>query len=219
MAIGPGSVALVTSVVPAPRDQIPWWGVTDGEGPTFMPNPWDVAFFNGNPLPGKWTVQGEPTLAVDKKKHAGVDGAAITVQGYIPGPISVDGLIWTRDQWEFFQVFAPDIWRKPTKKAKLAQLAVTIEHPGLATWGIAKFVVIGVSPPMDGPIRQSKTIKIKGLEYVALDGKTRTMTAKSAPIAPLDTHFQAKNSAGGKPPSETDTGVHGAAVDHRGGSD
>jgi hypothetical protein len=213
------ALAKLPSQLPAPKDQIPWWGTTAGEGPTFMPNPWDVAWFNGNALPGKWSVQGLPTLAVDKKKHQGVDGAAITVQGYVPGPIEIEGLIWTRDQWEFFQVFAPGIWRKPLKKAKLATLAVTIEHPGLALWGISKFVVIGVSPPTDGPIKQSKIIKIKGLEYVATDAVTRTKTA-SAPIVPLAAPLQpSKNSSLNKPPSETDTGVHGAKVDNRGGSD
>lgn len=218
MAIPASAFAATNNLIPAPAE-IDWWGVTDGEGPTFMPNPWDQAFFNGNPLPGKWTVQGLPTLAVDKKKHAGVDGAAITVQGYVPGPIEIEGLIWTRAQWNIFQVHAPNIWRKPTKKAKLSTLAVTIDHPGLALWGIAKFVVIGVSPPTDGPIKQSKLIKIKGLEYIALDGVTRTKTA-SAPIVPLATPLRPeKNSSLNRPPSATDTGVHGAAIDHRGGSD
>lgn len=218
MAIPASAFAATNNLIPVPAE-IPWWGVTDGEGPTFLPNPWDVAFFNGDPLPGKWTVQGMPTLAVDKKKHAGVDGAAITVQGYVPGPVEIEGLIWTRRQWEFFQVHAPEIWRKPSKKAKLAQPAVTIEHPGLATWGISKFVVIGVSPPMDGPVRQSKTIKIKGLEYVALDGVTRTMTANRVNVDQTPEHVLSRNSEDGKPPSETDTGVHGAAIDHRGGTD
>lgn len=195
-------------------------GTLGGEGPTFSRNPWDTVYFNGVQLPGIWKVQGLPTLAVDKKKHAGVDGAAITVQGYIPGPVELEGLLTTFDQWDFFQQIATQIWRKPTKKAKLSDLAVTVDHPALLLWGITKVVVIGVSPPMDGPIRQSKTVKIKCLEYVALDGTTRTKTAASAARAEqTPEHIFSKNDSGNLPPSETDAGIHGAAVDHRGGEE
>jgi hypothetical protein len=193
---------------------IDFWGPANGfSGQPFLSNPWDVVFFNGDPLPGKWSVQGLPTLAVDRKKHAGVDGAAITVNGYIPGPVELEGLLWTPDQWEFFQAKAPDIWRKPTKKAKLSDLAVTIDHPALALWGITKVVVVGVSPPSDGPIKFSKIVKIKCLEYVALDKTTRTKTAQTATRVEQTPQHVFRPA-----PDETDAGIHGAAPDTIGGA-
>jgi hypothetical protein len=198
---------------------IPFWGPSGGDfGPTFMTNEWDVAWFNGQPLPGKWSVSGFPTLAVDKKKHAGVDGASITVQGYVPGPVELEGLIWTDEQWQFFQALTPDIWRKPTKKALLATLAVDVTHHGLTTWGISKFVVVGVAPPVDGPVKFSKVFKIKGIEYVPLDATTRTQTAQGGPIVPLAAPLVPDvNSSLNRPPDETDTSIHGEAPDNRGG--
>lgn len=210
----------------SPPPQIIFWAPTPdinggGEGETFMSNPWDFAVFNGTKLPGIWKCHGLPTLAIDKKRHSGTDGIAITANGYVPGPVEMEGMLWTSRQWGFFQTIAPQIWRRPAKTANSkfpVALAATIEHPGLALWGISKFVVVGVSPPEAGPIKQSMIIKIKGIEFVGLDGKKRTQTAGD--VVPLASPLQpAKGSSLNRPPSETDAGIHGAAIDHRGGED
>lgn len=199
---------------------IPFWSEQDGEGPIFASNvnPWDTVYLGGFPLPGVWKVTGIPTLAVDRKKSKGVDGALITVNGYIPGPIELDGLLWTADQWDAFQDLSPDIWRKPNRKSKLKDLAMRISHPSLDLWGISQCVVVGVQPPAPGPIPQSRTIKIKAIEYVPLEPTNQTKTAKPRENTPLDQHWRADaKNAGNKPPSETDTGPTGAAVERRGG--
>jgi hypothetical protein len=227
MALVPGLVvnsaifAEANGSFTAPEQIVYWSPNAPGTGPTFAPNPWDKCYFNGQSLPGVWKVRGLPTLAIDKKKHAGTDGLAITSNGYIPGPVEIEGLIWTPQQWGLMQTFAPQIWRRPTKDAGRnfpVALAARIEHPALALWGISKFVVVGVSPPEPGPIRQSMSIKIKGIEFVPIDTVTRTKTA-GAPTVPLAQPLQPQpGTASARPPSETDGGIHGAAPDTIGGA-
>jgi hypothetical protein len=180
----------------------------NGSGPLYSANPWDIVFIGGNPIPGRCKVHGLPTLAFDKKKKGGVDGATITVNGYIPGPIEIEVVIWTQDQWDTFQALAGAIWRKPNKKTKAADLAVTVDHPAFQLWGINAVVVVGVSVPEDGPIPQSKLIKIKCVEYVPTTNTSRTKTAK-APVILEDQRQPASASLGADPPSVTDLGPDG----------
>jgi hypothetical protein len=180
----------------------------NGSGPLYSDNPWDVVFIGGNPIPGICKVHGLPTLAFDKKKKGGVDGATITVNGYIPGPIEIEVILWTQDQWDTFQALAGQIWRKPNKKTKAADLAVTIDHPAFALWGINAVVIVGVSVPENGPIPQSKLIKIKCVEYVPTTNTNRTKTAK-APV-PVKKDSRTSGVANGlEAPSETDLGPNG----------
>jgi len=106
------------------------------EGAVFAPNPWDQVSLAGHLLPGVCSAKGLPTLAVDKKKAGGVDGATITVQGYLPGPIEIESLIWTPGQWAEWQTIIAAIWRKPAKKSKVSDLAISVYTPGLDWLGI-----------------------------------------------------------------------------------
>ena len=181
----------------------------NGTGPTFMSNPWDIVFINGTGLPGVCKVHGTPTLSFDKKKHGGSDGAIITVNGYIPGPIDIEILLWTQAQWEFFLAMAPTIWTKPAKKIAAAKVAVTVGHPAFATWGITQVVIIGVSVPENGPVPQSKLIKIKCVEYVPIAGNKSKTVTKAAPQVKEDPRTSGANNGLGDPPSKTDIGPRG----------
>lgn len=183
---------------------------TNGTGPTFADNPWDLVYISGEPVPGICKVHGLPTLAFDKKKSGGTSGAVITINGYIPGPIEIEVILWTKEQWSFFQIIAAKIWTKPAKKTSAAKLAVSIAHPGLDLWGINAVVVLGVGVPERGPIPQSISIKIKCVEFVPLSGDKRSQTVKH--IAPVreDSRTSAANNGYGPPPSETDSGPRGA---------
>jgi hypothetical protein len=200
---------------------ITWWdGVSDaaasagnpaqlfggGEGPLYAENPWELVTLNGQKLPGLCTVEGLPTLKIDQKKKGGADSVTFTATGYLPGPINVECMIWTLAQWQLFQTVAGLIWRKPNKKAKASDLAITIEHPGLTLWGISQVIVSGVSTPEDGPIKQSKIIRIRCLEYVPPGRGDKTKTAKSTSFA-RDPGIPTLN----KPtkPSDTPPGPHG----------
>lgn len=221
LALNSAQVAAANGTFTAPSQIVFWSPNAPGTGPTFLSNPWDFAVFNHSQLPGFWKVHGLPTLAIDKKKHAGTDGLAITANGYIPGPVEIEGLLWTPDQWANMQAIAPSIWRRPTKDAGHkfpVALAATIEHPALALWGISKFVVVGVSPPEPGSIRQSMMIKIKGIEFVPLDKTTRTKTAGN-PVPLAQQLRPTPGTAPAAPPDQTDAGIHGAAPNTVGGAE
>lgn len=199
---------------------LPFWDPVPqvATGLTFAQDPWDIVILGGSYLPGICRVDGLPTLAVDKKKAGGVDGATITVNGYLPGPIDIVCTMWTGPQWDHFQVISPRIWRKPNKgKTKASELAISVSHPALDLWGISSVVVLGVSVPQDGPIVGSKVVKIKCIEFVPVTGQ-RTQTAKgvrvNVQIAPeLDPSRNHKPD----PPSKTDMKFSGPPKEKRGG--
>jgi hypothetical protein len=201
--------------------EIPFWdpNPNTAEGPTYALDVWDTAFVGGVQLPGVCSVKGTPTLAFDKKKAGGVDGATITINGYLPGAVDLECLIWTAAQWAVMEEIAPKLWRKPNKKTSIKELALSISHPGFALWGISAAVVLGVSVPERGSIDGSKVIKFKCVEYVPTEAKSKTKTAKAAGVVPLAPQLNqpAANEAG-PPPHKTDIHPGGPPVSHVGGT-
>jgi hypothetical protein len=227
MAFASGFAANIQAANPPPSP-IDFWdpngGAVDragnpilyGEGPTFSDNPWDLIFLNGDPCPGICSVKAEPTIHFDKKKPGGVDGLTITTQGYIPGPVQVQIMLWTAEQWEFFQAIANKIWIKPKRGGQVK--AIDISHPATDLWQIKSIVVEGVSVPEDGPVPQSKIVRIKAVEFLPPE-KTRTATVKQAGKVAVDKHVdRAKNAQGTKSPGESETGPTGAKKDTTPGS-
>lgn len=195
-----------------------WLQNTDGiEGLTRAENPWDIVTLGGQTLPGVCRVSGLPMLAFDKKKAAGVDGATITVNGYLPGPIEIDVLIWTEAQYVAMKEVAPLIWRKPNKATTAKRLALSIVHPALTLWGITDVVVLGVSVPQDGPLQGTKLIKIKCVEYVPTKAKSKSRTAKGSSNAVLAPELVGGKNGPGEPPSKTGIHPSGPAETRKGG--
>lgn len=191
---------------------------TGVEGPDYSKNLWDTVRLGGVLLPGICAVKGLPMLSFDKKKAGGVDGATITVNGYLPGPIDIECRMWTPSQWQLFVNYvAPKIWRRPNSgKTDPAKLAKDIDHPALAVWGIRSVVVLGVSviePAGDPGVR---VVRLKCVEHVA-PKKSATVTAKGSTNVPIDKHFQQASNAAGEPPEKTDIHPGGAAQSHKGG--
>jgi len=200
---------------------LPFWDPvgTGVFGPLYAPDEWDTVSIGGLQLPGICTVKGEPQLAFDKKKAGGVDGATITVNGYLPGPITIECLIWLPEHLRRMEEISSKIWTKPNKKTKAKALAVPIKNPAFALWGITDVVVLGVSVPEKGPVWGSRVIKIKCVEYVEQKpGKTKTARS-SIDFGPINVHFNPARNEAGEPPSKT--GIHpgGQPVSHKGGVD
>lgn len=204
-ATSPGAIPFWDSVAsPTPAGAIPGFtgtgtvlsGTTIGtdvngravtispEGALYAPNIWDQVWLAGHKLPGVCSAKGLPTLKIDAKKAGGVDGATITVQGYLPGPIEIESLIWTPDQWSLWQQIIGDIWRIPGKHSKTSDLAVPISSPGLDWLKINLAVVLGITPPEPGPLRGTRVIKVKSIEFVNLTKYIKT-ARPAAPIVPL----------------------------------
>lgn len=159
-------------------------------GPTFIKDsPWDIVLFNGLPLPGICSVKCQPTIKIDVKKSPGRDGATLTPQGYLPGPIEISTVLWTPPQWAEYEALLSMIWprhkgptaqavalaqsRNKTKNPTTTQLAdaqlyvdaLVVTHPTFQAYKIYSVVVTGVSAPEPGPVVQSKIVRIRCIEY------------------------------------------------------
>jgi hypothetical protein len=211
-----------------------------GTGPTFLPNPWDTVVLDGKALPGKCSIRCEPQVRIDEKKPPGVDGARLTLLGYLPGPIEISIVMWTQAQWEEYVGRLPKIWRLPNKasanvKATAKLLNISLEeaqlwesshkiyHPSLEGLGVHAVVIKGISTPEDGPIPQSKLVRIRCVHFIDDQiGFISPRKVGGAPVAPLDPSVdfaaqRAKNS-GLRPPSDTDMGPKGPKPDLMPGS-
>jgi hypothetical protein len=184
----------------------------------YAPDPWDTVKIGGIQLPGLCSVKGEPTLAFDKKKAGGVDGATITVNGYLPGPVTIECLLWTPKQLAKMEEIAPLLWTKPNKKSTAKELAKPIVNPAFALWGIASVVVLGVSVPEKGPVTGSRIVRIKCVEYVETKAVKKTATAKGAAKVPIAKELNPARNQAGPPPSQTDINPTGAAKTRKGGT-
>jgi len=105
----------------------PFWDVDSGsdengdpigwcaEEPAFSPNIWDQLQLGSDSLPGKWRLSGSMSLDMDVQKPQGFDGGALITRGYVPAMISMEGTLWTPEQWAIFQNIFPAIWTRPHK--------------------------------------------------------------------------------------------------------
>lgn len=218
-----GSGAIVFEAVTNARQPIDYWdpnnGIEDrggepilyGEGPSYSGNPWEVVFLAGVPVPGLCKVKAAPTIKFDKKKPTGENGLTITGQGYLPGPVEIEVMIWTAQQWTFFQEIADLIWVQPKRGG--FRTAIDIRYPGTDLWKITSVVVEGVSVPEDGPVPQSKVIKIKAFEFLPPTGPA-TQTPKASRTKGYKEAEEFKdhppnNAAGGPSPGVTGTSPNG----------
>lgn len=172
-----------------------------GGGPTFLKNRWDSMWFNGQQMPGLWSVKrGSPSLQIDQKKGPGHDGARLSLHGILPAEIEMTVTIWNGDQWNVFVKMVPVFWRRPTKDnkeigalsqslgisktdAKLYQSSVAASHPALDLYGISNIIVRQPSLPQDGPIRQTKVITIAAIESLP-----PTKKAPSSKVVNIEVH-------------------------------
>lgn len=184
-----------------------------GTGPTYMPNPWDTAWVNGEQIPGLVVVDGAVKLQIDKSKKAqGKDGITLTSNGLLPGPVDIDITLWTEDQWEAFIAIRRTIWIKPNRGE--AVRVVTIDHPAFALWDINQVMIESPSVPKRGPIPQTMLIKLRCLQFlppVAGNRKKATKTPKAVdtPLDKARQPTQAGLQPGGESPSKTDAGLKG----------
>lgn len=198
-----------------------------GEGPTFMENPWDVVYFDGSPLPGLCEIKAEQELQVDQKKSAGSDGARLTLGGYVPGPIIISMTIWTHAQWNEYCRVRPKFWRPPLKDNKdslslardlgmspeafrLWQSAVKVGHPWTTAHGITDLIVRGISPAESGPVPQSKTIRLKCVQYLPPSSKAAPSKIRGDRTnVPTARPYQEAAAAAGILPPHEDAGPRG----------
>jgi hypothetical protein len=165
--------------------QIPFWSNSPRgfEGPIYAENPHDSLIIAGMPVPGIVDIKAIPAQDYKTEKAPGRDGGIIIGQGYLPGPIDVEILLWMPEQWEAWLKIEAEIWPapgkisagSPTKGASGAierggaiasERALSISHPALLAKNISRVVVAGISLPQRGPQPQSRIVNMKLLEFV-----------------------------------------------------
>lgn len=152
---------------------------------TYASHPWDRALVANIALPGICAVlDGLTEIGIDNKNPDGKDGSAITVKGYRPGPFVISCTVWTEEQWEILQGIIGRVWRRPEKRAKVADVAIAVHHPALELYGIASAVLQGMTFPRDVPFDGAKTIHFKFLENFAPGAKRQTKTASEPETIP-----------------------------------
>jgi len=172
---------------------------------TYADHPWDIAYVDGRPLPGECEVlDGLTEIGIDNKNPDGKDGSAITVKGYRPGPFIIACTVWTEEQADALQSVIDRVWRRPKKRAKVADVAVSVHHPALEWYGIGSAVLTGMTMPRPGRFDGSKVVHFKFLENVPPGkGKRQTKTAGLPDVvAPLKKDVQRPSNAPPVPPSK-----------------
>jgi hypothetical protein len=195
-----------------------------GEGPDYIKSSrYDMLVLGNHAVPGKCTLRGSVELAVDEKKASGVDGAALTINGIRPARMDATIEIWTQRQWELFLKLVPRIWRKPNKRLKGKAIvdfgmALDLNHPYAALWGITSVVVTGAGFPEPAGTRGAMQIPLHMRQFI-LPGKKVTATVKQSGVEfDEDPRLPPAKNQGGKPPHETDVGPTGPKPDRTPGS-
>ena len=101
----------VSSIVVA-GTKYPTWATDE---PVFSPQIWDNLTLGDIAMPGKWRLSGSCSQDMDVQKPQGFDGGALVLRGYVPAFITMEGTLWTPQQWKMFQTIIPSIWRRANK--------------------------------------------------------------------------------------------------------
>jgi len=142
----PTTEVIVTAGIPFWRDE---------------PRSWDRVVIAGVELPGVCDVDAELRRKLDKKNPKGIDGATITDDGEDQTPIEIQVKITTREDWTKFQSIVPYINPKGSGK----KVAVSVDYPTLALFGVNRVYIEAVRVPKFGPRRQYVTVSIRASEW------------------------------------------------------
>lgn len=155
-----------------------------GFGDTFCQHPWGLAKIAGFKVAGICEVRGKSVtgIEIDTAKVKGRDGTRITVQGYKDGEFDIIAKVWVLEQWIEIERLKNIILIRPRKKSKLADIAMEIHHPGLEFVNISQAILLGISPPEDGPEVGSKLVRFRMREYSPPGKKNTKKTAKGAVV-------------------------------------
>jgi len=139
-------------------------------------------------MPGECDVlDGLTEIGIDNKNPDGKDGSSLTVKGYRPGPFIIACTVWTEEQWGYLQALIDKVWRRPTKRTKVDQVAISVAHPALDLYGSNSGALIGCTFPKEGKFDGSRVIQFKFEENVPPKGPRVTRTASNPKTHPKTT--------------------------------
>jgi hypothetical protein len=153
------------------------------DGETFASSPWDYVKIGGGgdlKTPGIAMVHCHKEYAIDKKKPAGSHGARITVHGIDAADIDIELLIWTPEQLRQLRNLWSIIF--PANKGEVQ--ARDVSHPVFSQHGVKSMVFVRGMGPDRGPVVNSRTFTISGIEFAKLSTVKATVSPPGAqPLA------------------------------------
>lgn len=178
-----------------------------GFGDTFCQHPWGLAKIAGFKVAGICDVRGKSVtgIEIDSAKVKGRDGTRITVQGYKDGEFDIIAKVWVKEQWDSIEHLKEIILVRPQKKAKLADIAMEVHHPALDFVNISQAVLLGISPPEDGPEIGAKLVRFRMREFSPPGKKKVTKKAKGASVGvikPIASGIKPHNAGPEKPSAD-----------------
>jgi len=148
-----------------------WWHDADG----FT---WDRLHLAGETWPGLWVVTGQGvSRKLDVKRVKGSDQATIADEGYNPSKMTLNGTIWTREQWRDLQKLLPLI--HPKRKGG-SRTPLQIIHPQANFLGVDNVYVESIGNPDLDRSTGIMTISIGVLEWVPVPKPVKKSTGKGA---------------------------------------
>jgi hypothetical protein len=175
---------------------------------------YDRVVIAGFEFPGLARVKGELRRKLDKKAPKGVNGGTTTDDGEDHHPVEVEIRLYTREDWQRFELIVPFISPKSLGK----RVAVTIDYPTLALFGINTIYVESVTiPDFVDDKRQHMVCTIRANEWrpPPKPAPSKSSTAKESADNAKEAYKsggQAAKSYG----SQTGTDAYGTPLDEYG---
>lgn len=139
-----------------------------------MQSDWDIAFIDGEQVPGIVKCVPKTSRKVDVANAPGLDAATLRLQGVDPGSFSLSIVVWTRLHLSQLEALlgkiAPVAGRTkytsgryqttPTGGKTPRPASFTFYHPAAAAAGIGIIIVEDVEWFAEGPVKQSKMVTL-----------------------------------------------------------
>jgi hypothetical protein len=137
---------------------------------------WDVAFLDGQQVPGIVTCVPKTARKVDVANGPGLDSATIRFQGMDPGVFSLVIVVWTEQQQTQLEALLAKVAPRPGrityansaytntsvagKDVTKRPASFTFSHPAAALAGISVIVIEDVEWYAQGPVPQSRQVAL-----------------------------------------------------------
>lgn len=162
---------------------------------------WDVAFIDGEQVPGLVKCVPKTARKIDVANSPGLDAATLRFQGMDPGTFSLSVMVWTAEQQSALEsllakvapapgrtTYANGKYTSTDKSGQKRPASFQFYHPAAAAAGITTIVVESVSWYEDGPVPQSRSCTLDCKQALppkkAIQGTPQINTANLGGIPP-----------------------------------
>ena len=179
---------------------------------------WDVAFVDGEQVPGIVKCVPKTARKIDTANSPGLDAATLRFQGMDPGTFSLQIMVWTAEQQASLETLLNKVAPAPgratyangkytstnIKTGQKKPASFQFYHPAAAAAGITTIVVESVTWYEDGPVPQSRTCTLDCKQALppkkTIAGTPQINTANLGGIPPASSGAPPSTSSGAKGP-------------------